>query len=161
MIAVSKGLVVLLASTAFVLTSVIADGCVETEELTWPEGGNPFDISCDVDPETDVDPEANPVSFSCIHPIFEKKCADCHTVGKQGNVEVGHQDILKAYENSQQTSYTGGTIGKASLTRVSDGSMPPGAGCTGNPAADKPNDLCLDEEEYTLLQAWIESGQSL
>jgi len=161
MIAFGRRLFTLCIGVAIVCTTVLSTGCIETEELTWPQGHNPFDIKCDVEPEEEIDLDIGEVSFACIHPVFEAKCATCHTVGKQGNVEVGNQNILQAYENSQQRSYTGGTIGDASLTRISDGSMPPGVGCTGNPVADKANDLCLNSFEYDLLEAWVESGQPL
>ena len=159
--AFGKRFSILFIGVAILHATVVLTGCMKTEEEAWPEGGNPFDIKCDIDEEAGVDPEMDEVGFACIHPVFIAKCANCHTVGKQGNVEVGNENILQAYENSQQRSYSGGTVGNASLLRISDGSMPPGVGCTGNPVVDEANDMCLNPDEFALLRAWVENGQTL
>ncbi len=102
-----------------------------------------------------------PVSFTDVHPIFKSKCGGCHTVGSSGSHSIGSSDTNEAYADSQKPSYYTGTGSKggAALIRVKDGTMPQGAGCSGDPGADAGNAKCLTADEQALLQAWTDGGQ--
>lgn len=100
-------------------------------------------------------------TFSNAHPIFAAKCASCHTSVGAGGFNIGASNIATAYAHSQLSSYysPGQTKGYASLVRILDGSMPVGAGCTGNPALDVGNPACLTASEIAVITAWIQEGQ--
>ena len=104
---------------------------------------------------------APPVPFSDVAPIYQQKCAPCHTVFPLGGHQIGAADTTTGYTTSQQTSYTAPpeTKGFATLVRIQNGSMPQGAGCTGDPALDTANSACLTQAEQDLIQAWITGGQ--
>jgi cytochrome c len=92
-------------------------------------------------------------------PIFKAKCAPCHTVDDSGG-----SDFASSYAATQvagDTTYCTGaeTVGACTLTRIKNGSMPYGAGCTGNPTTDAGKAACLTAAEQTTLQAWITDGQ--
>ncbi len=163
-IAVAVLLVALAACDGEILSPVFDPLGMEisNQEARWGDGGGPFAAQCEeLADESIVDEETEGVGFVCVHPVFADKCASCHTVGDQGNVSVGNPNMQLAYDNSQEPSYTvpGETIGAACLVRIEEGSMPPGEGCTGDPAGDRSNDACLEKEQFDLIQAWLDSGQ--
>lgn len=96
--------------------------------------------------------------FEAAHDVFQARCGPCHTTNGSGGQNIGADDIEDAYDDSQEPA-TGGTVGDRSLARILDGSMPQGAGCTGDPATDAGNDACLDADELAIVQAWIDAGQ--
>jgi hypothetical protein len=89
-------------------------------------------------------------------PIFLSKCIPCHsTLGSGG------ANFATSYADTQLASYYcgGQTKGFCTLVRVQDGSMPQGAGCTGNPVTDAGNSACLTAAEQNILAQWIAQGQ--
>jgi len=100
-------------------------------------------------------------TFSEAHTVFQFNCSPCHASLGSGGFNIAAPNITTAYSNSQLISYyvPGQTKGFASLVRVQDGSMPQGAGCTGDPALDIANSACLTAAEQAVLQAWIDDGQ--
>jgi hypothetical protein len=88
-------------------------------------------------------------------PILQAKCAPCHTSGSSGQLGFA------TYSDTQQPSYycDGKTKGACALTRIQDGTMPQGGGCTGDPAQDAAKSNCLTAQEQATLQAWIDGGQ--
>jgi hypothetical protein len=92
-----------------------------------------------------------------VQPILGVKCAPCHTgLGAGGhNVGTVYDDaLLSANDNDCD----GLVIGECALVLIQNGSMPQGAGCTGDPAQDAGNDACLTQAEQDTLQAWIDAG---
>ncbi|MBI5361676.1 MAG: hypothetical protein HZA53_00765 [Planctomycetes bacterium] len=106
-------------------------------------------------------PAAAQTTFSSVHPIFQAKCGACHVNGGAGGFNIGHPNPNSAYMQSQQPSYysPGNTKAYASLVRILDGTMPLGAGCTGDPNQDAGNAACLTASEEALITAWINDGQ--
>ena len=102
------------------------------------------------------------VSFATsVSPILQAHCAPCHVTGMSGGHNIGNASPTIGYSDSQLASYTtvGQTKGHASLTRIQNGSMPPGGICTGNPVTDIANPACLTAAEQATIQAWITDGQ--
>jgi hypothetical protein len=92
-------------------------------------------------------------------PIFEAKCSPCHTVDDAAGV-----DFASSYADTQvagNPAYcpSGVTVGACTLVRIQNGSMPFGAGCTGDPAKDAGKDACLTAAEQATLASWISDGQ--
>lgn len=118
---------------------------------------------CETDEDEDCDgasPSCPTTSFSDVHPIFQNKCASCHTSGGSGGHNIGHSDAATAYQQSQQTAYSvSGTKGAAALFRIQNGTMPQGRGCSGDPAQDASNAACLTAAEQSLIQTWLDEGQ--
>jgi hypothetical protein len=106
-------------------------------------------------------PAVAQTTFTDVRPIFQAKCAPCHTSSSLGEFSIGNSNIHTAYSNSQLISYylPGQTKGFAALARIQDGSMPSGGGCTGDPAADAGNNACLTAPQQTQIQSWINDGQ--
>lgn len=100
-------------------------------------------------------------TFSEVHPIFVNRCGQCHAVVGFGGFDIGNPNISAAYFDSQQASYwaPGQTKGYAAYQRILNGSMPPNGGCTGNPALDVGQPLCLNAAEQSLIGQWIADGQ--
>jgi hypothetical protein len=100
-------------------------------------------------------------TFSEVHPIFVNRCGQCHAVVGFGGFDIGNPNINAAYFDSQQASYwaPGQTKGYAAYQRILNGSMPPNGGCTGNPALDVGQPLCLNAAEQGLIGQWIADGQ--
>ncbi len=103
-----------------------------------------------------AEPPSAPTYNDDVQPIFEAKCAPCHTIFGSGGHNIG-----TSYTDSLLPSNAcpGETIGGCALIRVQDGSMPQGAGCTGDPAQDAGNAACLTQEEQDTVQAWLDAGQ--
>jgi hypothetical protein len=100
------------------------------------------------------------VTFDEIHPIYQSKCAICHTLGSSGGFSIGDSDVNFAYAESQKTAYSiNGTKGGATIVRIQSGSMPQSKGCSGDPLLDAVNPSCLVEEEQAIIQDWIDDGQ--
>lgn len=73
---------------------------------------------------------------------------------------MGAADIQQAYADSQLPAFTStGTTGAAALILIRNGTMPNGAGCSGDPQADSGNAACLTQSEQDILQDWIDDGQ--
>ncbi|MEZ4320823.1 MAG: hypothetical protein R3F61_25315 [Myxococcota bacterium] len=112
----------------------------------------------DTDVPTDTDTDTPDVTFDDVHAVFNDRCGPCHVTAGSGGMNIGAADIDAAYADSQLAA-TGGTVGDFALTRIENGSMPQGAGCTGDPAADAGNVACLSLDELELVQAWVAAGQ--
>ena len=106
-------------------------------------------------------PAAAQTTFSDVRPIFQAKCSPCHSTSSLGEFRIANSNIHTAYSNSQLISYyvPGQTKGFAALVRIQDGSMPSGAGCTGDPATDAGNNACLTAPQQAQIQSWINDGQ--
>jgi hypothetical protein len=95
-------------------------------------------------------------------PIYAAKCAPCHTTFDDGGSDFAkvYADTQKLVETSQAPDCTASdTVGTCTLIRIKDGSMPQGAGCTGNPTTDAGNSACLTAAQQATLQAWITGGE--
>ncbi len=92
-----------------------------------------------------------------VQPVLEDKCQPCHTsLGFGGhNIAVNYSDHLLA---ATSAPCTGLSVGECSLIRVRSGSMPQGAGCTGDPTTDAGNVSCLNYDEQLALSSWINGG---
>lgn len=92
-----------------------------------------------------------------VQPILMTKCMPCHTGLGFGGHNVGNV-YADALNPSINAACGGGTVGDCTIVRIQDGSMPPGAGCTGNPITDAGNSSCLSYDEQTLVFSWINGG---
>jgi hypothetical protein len=96
-------------------------------------------------------------------PIFAQHCNPCHTTGNAGagGGPVGSGRFASSYAASQNSSYycPGQTKGACTIVRIHDGTMPAGAGCTGDPSLDTGKAACLNLAEQQTIQAWIDQGQ--
>jgi hypothetical protein len=100
-------------------------------------------------------------TFAPVNGIFQMKCAPCHSSSGSGGHNMGSPNVAAAYSDSQLASYfaPGSTKGAAAYVRIKNGSMPLGAGCTGDPALDAGKPACLTASEQATLKAWIDGGQ--
>jgi hypothetical protein len=92
-----------------------------------------------------------------VKPILEAHCASCHTTGNSGGA-----NLASDYAATQLPSYScaaGTSKGACTENRIKSGSMPAGAGCTGDPAMDVGKPACLNAAEQATLRAWIVDGQ--
>jgi hypothetical protein len=110
----------------------------------------------------DAGPDASlPVTYTLnAQPIFQDKCAPCHTTSGSGgsNFATLYSDTQKA-ANPGIVGCTGLTVGACTIVRIKNGSMPRAAGCTGNPTTDMSNAKCLTQAEQDVIQAWVSDGQ--
>lgn len=115
---------------------------------------NMIDEDCDGTADDGCGPAASYASD--VRPILQVKCDTCHTTGGSGG-----GNFASLYSATQLASYycPGKTKGECMLVRVQDGTMPLGAGCTGNPTSDAGNPACLTAAEQSLLSQWILGGQ--
>ena len=92
-----------------------------------------------------------------VQPIYQEKCAPCHTgaVGCSGAACFG---AVYADTQNQAGACAGLTVGECTLQRIQAGSMPLGAGCSGDPATDAANGACLTAEQQQTIQDWIDAG---
>jgi hypothetical protein len=90
-----------------------------------------------------------------IKPIFELRCNGCHT----GNGCSGG-GCWDNYDHLMLESYycLGKTKGECTAVRIHDGSMPQGAGCSGDPTADEDKQSCLTVDEQQYIDWWVEGG---
>lgn len=98
-----------------------------------------------------------PVSYAAsVQPIYQAKCSPCHA----GNGSGGRNFAI-SYADTQLMSIVcpGLTTGACTLVRIQNGSMPLGAGCTGNPTLDAGNAACLTAAQQSTIQSWIAGGQ--
>jgi hypothetical protein len=116
--------------------------------------------SCSNNTDDNCDGQVNegcPVTYAAnVKPILAAHCAPCHTQFMSGGA-----NFASSYADSQLNSYycPGKTKGACTIVRIKEGSMPQGAGCTGNPATDAGNAACLSAAEQSIIQAWIAGGQ--
>ena len=135
---------------------VAPDAFVTPDAFTAPDAFTP-------PPDAFVSPDAPAVRFSTsVAPILRAHCTPCHSTGMSGGHNIGNASATIGYADSQLASYTtpGQTKGHASLVRIQNGSMPQGAGCSGNPATDIGNPACLTAAEQATIQAWLSGGQA-
>jgi hypothetical protein len=99
------------------------------------------------------------VTYAQVKPIFVAKCTPCHSAGGIGSTFHTLADSnADAHKTAINAECQGQTKGACTLTRVADGEMPMGKGCTGDPSADAANPACLTQEEQDMLAAWIAGG---
>jgi hypothetical protein len=95
-------------------------------------------------------------------PIFKNHCGSCHG-GTTPGTGQGNNSFASFYSDTQVAAYpafcAGKTVGACTLVRIQNGSMPYGAGCTGNPTTDAGNAACLTAAEQNELMLWISDGQ--
>jgi len=99
------------------------------------------------------------VSFeSDVHPILVAKCGMCHEGVAPALPDHGAADLDVSYAATQGTS-NDEPVYLRILARVSgddpSGLMPPG--CAGPPGSAGG---CLTQEEYDIIELWIEQGAS-
>ena len=99
--------------------------------------------------------------FNDVHPVFLANCSGCHSTSGFGGFNIAAGNIATAYQQSQLPSYTsaGQTKGYASLVRIQSGSMPVGAGCSGDPVQDAGLPSCVTAGEQAAIAAWLADGQ--
>lgn len=114
-------------------------------------------IGCGAEPEDD-DTASVEAAFEEAHAVFAAKCGSCHVTDGSGGHNIGAADIDAAYDDSQLESGDT-TVGEVSLDRILNGTMPPGAACTGDPVADEGTAACLTADELDLVEAWVDAGQ--
>ena len=100
--------------------------------------------------------------FNDVHPVYLANCSTCHAVSGFGGFNIAASNITTAYQQSQLASYysQGQTKGFATLVRIQNGTMPQGAGCTGNPAQDAGLASCVTAGEQAAIAAWLADGQA-
>jgi hypothetical protein len=83
------------------------------------------------------------------------------TITRRRGRGSGGANLASSYSSTQLASYycPGNTKGACTIVRIQNGSMPAGAGCTGNPVTDAGNPACLTATEQATIQAWITGGQ--
>ncbi|MDH3589605.1 MAG: hypothetical protein OEQ74_09390, partial [Gammaproteobacteria bacterium] len=97
-----------------------------------------------------------PVGYAAdVQPILLPKCGACH-----GGNGVGGHDIAIEYNDAflDADACPGLNIAECALVRIKNGSMPQGAGCTGDPVLDAGNANCLTQAEQDTVEAWIDGG---
>ena len=101
------------------------------------------------------------VPFNDVHPVFLANCSGCHSTSGFGGFNIAAGNIATAFQQSQLPSYTsaGQTKGFASLVRIQSGSMPVGAGCSGDPVQDAGQPSCVTAGEQAAIAAWLADGQ--
>jgi hypothetical protein len=90
-----------------------------------------------------------------VQPIYQAKCPSCHTTLNFGGV-----NFAASYADTQKASNVcaGKKVGECTIVRIQNGSMPQGAGCTGNPSLDAGKPQCLTAAQQATIQAWIAGG---
>ncbi len=98
-----------------------------------------------------------PTYTADVQPIFEEKCAPCHTGFGIGGHDIGsvYTDAFLPADNSD---CDGLNVGQCTIVRIQSGEMPQGAGCSGDPTLDAGNPSCLTQSEQDTVQAWIDAG---
>jgi hypothetical protein len=127
-----------------------------------PDGADDASSDAGEDAGDDAGPDASsPVTYALnAQPIFQAKCAPCHTTLGSGGVNFAsvYADTQKAV-NSSVTACTGLNVGACTIIRIKNGQMPRGAGCTGNPTTDQGNAKCLTQAQEDVIQAWVDDGE--
>jgi len=144
--------------------TLFAAACDDGESTTTtptptPDGSTTADAGGDA-AAADAGPEtsASPTFANDIAAILGAKCAGCHTGGAgSGGHNIG-DTASDAAKNAGNPSCSGLTVAECSILRIKDGSMPLGAGCSGDPATDAGNAACLTADEQALVQAWVDAG---
>jgi len=92
--------------------------------------------------------------------ILSAKCTPCHTGGSSGGQNIGsvYADAIKAVSASAPAACKDKKVGECATIRIKDGSMPQGAGCTGDPTKDATNPACLTADEQAVLDSWASNG---
>jgi len=92
-----------------------------------------------------------------IKPILVTRCLGCHT----GNGCAGG-GCWDDYDDLMLDSYycDGKTKGECAAVRIHEGSMPQGAGCSGDPVADEQKEGCLTADEQQYIDWWVEGGMA-
>ena len=95
------------------------------------------------------------VVYEQVQPIFLGACSPCHAGAGSG----GH-DIATDYQTGLTPSgiCVGLTVAECTIELITDGYMPFGKGCSGDPLTDRGNPDCLSLAEQALIQAWIDQG---
>ncbi|MEY4783391.1 MAG: hypothetical protein RIR41_1326, partial [Pseudomonadota bacterium] len=109
-----------------------------------------------------VVPAVAQTPFNDVHPVYLANCSTCHAVSGFGGFNIAASNIATAYQQSQLASYysPGQTKGFATLVRIQNGTMPQGAGCSGNPTQDTGLASCVTAGEQAAIAAWLADGQA-
>ena len=142
-------------------TATPADTAVAEDTATPADTQVAEDTATPADTQVTEDTATPAVTFAAVHPIFAAKCASCHTTGGSGGANLGASNIATAYADSQESSSVcpGLTKGACALVRILNGTMPKGAGCSGDPATDAGKSGCLTAAQQETLEQWIDDGQ--
>jgi len=110
---------------------------------------------------------AAPTYDVTVQKILAAKCAPCHTAGNAGghNLASTYADAMKAVlpdgasdelktELEPCTKKGASTIGACAPILVQNGTMPKGAGCSGDPTKDAAKPACLTAKEQAALSGW-------
>ncbi|MCH9680013.1 MAG: hypothetical protein K0V04_01165 [Deltaproteobacteria bacterium] len=104
------------------------------------------------------------VTFDAVSPVYTQMCGPCHVSASFGGHDIGSRVVADGFADSQldanSPACAGLSVGACTLIRIQSGSMPMGLGCTGDPAQDSANDLCLTQEQQLLIRAWIDGGEA-
>jgi hypothetical protein len=92
-----------------------------------------------------------------IQPLFDAKCTGCHTGSNLGGHNLG-SEYTAALDAANAGACADLNKAECTIVRIQNGSMPQGAGCSGDAATDAGNDQCFTQAEQDLIQAWIDGG---
>jgi hypothetical protein len=134
--------------------SMLFGSCVGEVDPVPEDCSNMADDNCDGQIN-----EGCPVTYADdVSPLMQIRCAPCHTSTTSTSTDAS---FALHYANTQVPSQNcpGLTNGACFLVRIKNGSMPQGAGCTGDPTADAANSACLTAAEQEIMTQWILGGQ--
>ena len=143
-------------------TTDAAETTTDAESSDGPGDSTGPEATDDGTSSSTGNPDDGVITFDEIAPIYQDKCLPCHTTGTFGGHNLGDDDVMAAYEDSQLEANIATcnalSKGACALVRIQNGSMPMGFGCSGDPAMDDPEN-CLTQEEQDRIQAWIDDGE--
>ena len=104
------------------------------------------------DSDSDGTPDClDPMNYGQnIQPIFISKCAQCHNETSFTHL---YEEAIAASGACPELK-----VGECAQAKIQDGSMPMGAGCTGELYGDAGNPACLTRDERNMLSDWIIAG---
>lgn len=130
-----------------------SDVGVDAVQDVLPDAAEDVQVATDV--QVGVDTAVAKVTYAAVQPIYAAKCGGCHTGGGSGAHNIG-----TSFADGLKDSYYCAGKNKAACTivRILDGTMPPGAGCSGDPAKDAGKAKCLTKDEQDKIAQWITDG---
>ncbi len=145
------------------LDPAATDATANDDGANWCEATTPYgdgDLGTPGGPNPPCNAAPVPTWTNDIEPIVAAKCVPCHQGPGPctgGTCFVGDYNSVQLPATNQQACM-GLTVYQCMLVRVQNGSMPQGAGCTGDPTLDAANPACLTSAELDALSAWVNGG---
>ena len=133
-------------------------GCVHDDNTAPCNDGNPCTEPDTCQEGSCTGPKTCAV-YSDVQPVFQAKCSGCHTGSTPGACS-GATCFGSLYPDTQKTSSTcpGKKVFECIEIRIKNGSMPSGAGCTGDPVMDASKPSCTIQSEQNLIHSWVTDG---